>query len=81
LVRGATLHGLQTEDLRNILKASRELTVHHSAMAALPGAFGVQALGLNPISLAVPDLLVGKVDVQKPSGPNPKPPIMTRPAP
>lgn len=81
LVRGANLQGLSVEDFKDVLLASRELSVHHSATMSLPAALGAQGMGIHPLGLAVPDLLLGRVELQKPTRPHPKPPVLARPKP
>jgi hypothetical protein len=81
VVRGANLQGLDVENFKDVLLASRELSVHHSATLALPAALGAQGMGLHPLAIAVPDLLLGRVELQKPTRPHPKAPVLERPKP
>jgi len=79
LLRGASLHSLQTEDLRDILAASRSTTVHHSGgLAAIAGLLGHSGMG-GGVSIVAPDLLIRKASVRKPTAPHRKPPILSRP--
>jgi hypothetical protein len=80
LVRGASLHSLETDDLRDILAASRTTTVHHSGgLAAIAGLLG-RAVGSTGVSIVAPDLLIRKASVRKPTAPHRRPPILSRPA-
>jgi TldD protein len=80
LVRGASLHSLQTADLRDILAAGQNATVHHTGgLMAVAGMFGSGDQDLAGASIVAPDLLLRKVDVRKPTTPHQKPPVLSRP--
>jgi TldD protein len=78
-LRGASLHSIQTDDLRDILAASRSVTVHQSGgLAAVAGLLGHSGMG-SGVSIVAPDLLLRKASVRKPTAPHRKPPILPRP--
>jgi hypothetical protein len=80
LVRGASLHAVQTDDLRDIIAASRTVTVHHTGgMGPMAGLFGVTLGAGGGLSIVASDLLIRKADVRKPTTPHRKPPILPRP--
>jgi hypothetical protein len=74
LVRGASIDGLEVEDLGDILAATQSLNLHRS----LTPSWGALATP-HPPSFVAPDLLIRKADVRRPSTPHPKPPVMQRP--
>ncbi len=79
LLRGASLHSIQTDDLRDILAASQTTTVYHSGgLAAVAGLLGHSGMG-SGVSIVAPDLLIRKASVRKPTAPHSKPPILSRP--
>ena len=78
-LRGASLHAIRTDDLRDILAASRSATVHHSVgLAAMAVLLGHSGTG-GGLSVVAPDLLIRKASVRKPTAPHRRPPILSRP--
>jgi predicted Zn-dependent protease len=72
LVRGAAFNGLSTDGLRDILGAGNRLNLYGAGTS--PGSG-------QSFSVAAPDLLIRKIDIQKSTGAHPKPPVMQRPKP
>src|SRR5690606_40336004 len=76
LVRGASVDGIEPEDLGDVLAATRKLNVHTSSRSNWPGQPSPQML-----ALVVPDLLIRRADIRKPTAPHVRPPVMARPGP